>query len=67
MIIDGMARPVQRRQRVRTGVDVDGTLPLPCYAPMAVSRIAPAGGPVLKWVLPRRARPRWRLPQHAPV
>ena len=29
--------------------------------------LAPAGGPVLKWVLPRRARPRWRLPQHAPV
>ena len=30
--------------------------------------LAPAaGGEALRWVLPRHARPPWRLPQHAPL
>ena len=29
--------------------------------------LAPAVGQELRWVLPRHARPPWRLPQHAPL
>ena len=29
--------------------------------------LAPTNGEALRWVLPRHARPPWRLPQHAPL
>ena len=29
--------------------------------------LAPIKGEALRWVLPRHARPPWRLPQHAPL
>ena len=29
--------------------------------------LTPTNGEALRWVLPRHARPPWRLPQHAPL
>ena len=29
--------------------------------------LTPSNGEALRWVLPRHARPPWRLPQHAPL